>query len=85
MRVIDVFNEANNKKPIKERIDYKEFYNDAINKEVNLRDHFESWIIEREKCRQSRQPFDRLRIFSLCSFPWILDSANKAELLKISN
>lgn len=30
-------------------------------------------------------PFDRLRVFTLCSFPWILDSAHKAELLKISN
>jgi hypothetical protein len=34
--VLDVFNDANNLKRIKERVDYKEFYNDAINKEVNL-------------------------------------------------
>lgn len=30
-------------------------------------------------------PFDRLKIFTLCSFPWILDAANKSELLKIAN
>jgi hypothetical protein len=36
VRVLDVFNDANNLKPVKERVDYREFYNDAINKEVNL-------------------------------------------------
>ena len=85
VRVLDVFNDANNLKSIKERVDYKEFYNDAINKDVNLKDHFEQWIVERERCRQLHRPFDRLKIFTLCSFPWILDAANKSELLKISN
>jgi hypothetical protein len=51
VRVLDVFNEANNLKPFKERIDYKEFYNDAINKEVNLRDHYVMWVQERDRCR----------------------------------
>lgn len=83
--MIDVFNEANNKKAMKDRVEYKEFYNDAINKDTNLRDHFLIWIDERERCRDMRIPFDRLREFTLCSFPWILDSANKAELLKIAN
>ena len=41
VRVLDVFNDANNLKPLKERILYKEFYNDAINREVNLKDHYE--------------------------------------------
>ena len=58
--MLDVFNDANNLKRIKERVDYKEFYNDAINKEVNLQDHFGHWIQERERCRKHRQPFDRL-------------------------
>ena len=44
VRVLDVFNEANNLKPFKERVDYKEFYNDAINKEVNLKDHYIMWV-----------------------------------------
>ena len=43
------------------------------------------WIIEREKSRKHKVPFDRLKVFTLCSFPWILDAANKAELLKIQN
>lgn len=83
VRVLDIFNEANNRKPLKERIPYKEFYNDAINKEVNLKDHLLTWIGEREKCRIENRPFDRHRIFTLCSYPWILDAANKAEMMKI--
>jgi len=51
VRVLDVFNDANNLKPFKERLHYKEFYNDAINKDVNLKDHFDTWVIERERCR----------------------------------
>ena len=71
--------------PIKERIDYKEFYNDAINREINLKEHFEQWIMDREKARALKQQFDRLKNFTLCSFPCLLDAANKADLLKISN
>jgi len=48
---MDVFNDANNQKPSKERVEYKEFYNDAINKDVNLDHDFERWIKERERCR----------------------------------
>ena len=44
VRILDVFNEANNKKDIKHRIGYKDFHNDAINKEVNLKDHYVAWI-----------------------------------------
>jgi hypothetical protein len=44
VRVLDVFNEANNLKPFKERVDYREFYNDAINKEVSLKDHYVMWV-----------------------------------------
>ncbi len=51
VRVLDVFNDANLLKPFKERVDYKEFYNDAINKDVNLKDHYEMWIVERERAR----------------------------------
>lgn len=85
IRVIDVFHEANKKKRFRARLDYREFYNDAINKDVHLDSDFKRWIQERERCRALKVPFDRLRVFTLCSFPWILDSAHKAELLKIAN
>jgi hypothetical protein len=85
VRILDVFNDGNNKKPFKKRVEYKEFYNDAINKEVKLDHDFERWIKERERCRVQKVPFDRLKVFTFFSFPWILSSAHKADLLKISN
>ena len=51
VRVLDVFNEANNLKPLKQRVDYRDFNNDAINKEVSLKEHYVHWIEEREKCK----------------------------------
>jgi len=36
-------NDANEQRDLKHRIDYKEFYNDAINKEVRMTDHFLVW------------------------------------------
>jgi hypothetical protein len=51
VRTLDIFNIANNRRAQKQRIHYKEFYNDAINKDVNLKDHLIMWIQEREKCR----------------------------------
>lgn len=85
VRTIDLFNEANELRASKDRIHFKEFHNDAINKEVSLKDHFIAWIKEREECRRGGRPFDRHKVFTLCSYPWILDAANKSELLKIQN
>lgn len=83
IRFLDVFNEANNQRNLKNRINYKEFYNDAVNKEISLKDHFIMWIKEREYSRVHKTPYDRHRVFTICNYPWILDSANKAEMLKI--
>ena len=83
MKVLDLFNKANNSKRVK--LDYKDFYNDAINKEVNLKQHFELWLTKREHKRRNLANSELEQIFTLCDYPWILDSAHKADLLKIEN
>ena len=85
VRTVDIFSEANNSRHLKDRIHFKDFHNDAINKEVSLKDHFIAWIREREECKKQGRNFDRHRVFTLCSYPWILDASNKSELLKIQN
>ena len=85
VRVLDVFNEANEAKPLTERIDYKEFYNDAINKDVSLKEHFKLWIDSKAKAKALGQPFNRKKIFSFCCFSWIMDAASKADLLKFES
>jgi hypothetical protein len=83
--VLDIFNEANDSRDMKHKIDYREFYNDAINKEVNLNDHLQVWKSEREKAKRSKVKVDRHTRFSLCFYPWILDAANKSDILKVDN
>jgi HECT-domain (ubiquitin-transferase) len=83
--ILDVLEAANSKKPFKQRLDYKEFYNDAINKDLNLSQDFKIWMKERDRCRATKTPYDKYRVFSLCAFPWILDSAFKSEILKTAN
>lgn len=85
IKIIDVFNEANNLRELKEKIDYREFYNDAINSEVRLIDHIIIWVKEKEKSKNQGRPIDKSRIFSLCFYPWILNAASKSDLLKIDN
>lgn len=83
--VLDVLQNGNNKKPYRERVPYKEFYNDAVNKDLDINKDFNIWIKERERCRKASVSFDKFRVFTICSFPWILDSAFKAEILKHAN
>ena len=52
LRVLDLFNNANNAKDLKHRIDYKDFYNDAINKETSLKDHIILWIREKDRAKR---------------------------------
>jgi hypothetical protein len=51
--VLDVLNDANDTRDLKHKIDYKELYNDAINKEVNMSDHFNIWKLERERAKKT--------------------------------
>lgn len=83
--VIDIFNEANNLRDHKNKIDYKEFYNDAINSDVRLIDHILVWKKETEKCKKNQVPLDKTRVFSLCFYPWILNASSKSDLLKVDN
>jgi len=82
LRILDIFNSSNEQRIVKHKIDYKEFYNDAINKEVTLKDHILSWISEKEKARKLNKVYDRYSSFNLCNYPWILDTANKNEIMK---
>ena len=64
-------------------MDYKKFYNEAINTNVQLTKHIELWLQEREKARKQNKPYDRYETFTICSFPWILDAASKSEMMRL--
>lgn len=75
IRLLDVINEANRGN---EQVSYREFYNDAVNKEIDMREQFKQWF------RAMEYPDDH-DIFTLVRFPWILDSSSKSDLLHIES
>jgi hypothetical protein len=85
LRVLDLFNAANEQRLLKYKVDYKEFYNDAINKEVSLKDHIVRWIVDTEKAKKQNRPYDKYQSFNLCVYPWILDAANKSEIMRYNS
>jgi len=44
MKLLDIYNEGNQLKPEFERVNYTEFYNDGVNKEIDLKTEYEAWI-----------------------------------------
>lgn len=82
MEILDVFNDANEKRELKYRIDFKEFYNDAINRDVHITDHLLVWNKERDNAKKENRPVNRTKVFSLCFYPWIFDTGNKSDILK---
>lgn len=78
MQVLDALNNSNERVG---RITYKEFYNDAVNKELNLKDDFENWISSRDQNLDFRSPDG----FSFAFYPWIFDSNTKSTFLQLEN
>lgn len=50
------------------RLDYKAFYNDAVNQEVNLKEDYRRWKSERSE-------------FSFCRHPYVLEPSSKSRVL----
>ncbi len=70
IELLDIFYNTNEDKRTTE-IDFREFYNDSINKEVNIQDHYDIWL-ELKETRALGEPSNDK--FCLLDFPWILDT-----------
>ena len=51
-----------------EGLDYRRFYNDAVNQEVNLKEDYRRWKMARGE-------------FSFCEHPFVLEPASKSRVL----
>lgn len=80
--ILDVYNDANNMKPKGERIVYTHFYNDGINREIESASHYEKWSKALEHCRQNGIEYKKNKNFSLCNYPWLLDTVAKGDIIK---
>jgi hypothetical protein len=85
VKTLDIFNEINNTFKRSHRLNYKEFHNDAINNEVNLKKHIRVWVDGKVTAIERNAEYDRHKDFTLCNYPWILDVEHKVDLLGYEN
>lgn len=79
---MDIYNTANSLKPEGKRVKYSEFYNDGINKEIEIKSHYEKWAKALKYCRKNNLPYKKSKNFTLLNYPWLLDTSSKGEIMK---
>jgi len=87
IEVLELFYLANSDslRPRNERIPIKEFYNDALNKDINLNKQADIFYREWKNAKKMGKEFDKYSFFSLYNYPWTLNAHKKAELFKIKS
>jgi hypothetical protein len=83
IEVMDIFYQANQLKPRAERLHDSEFYNDALNNDVDLSKQASIFYQEWLQARRHQREFDRHSFFTLYNYPWTLNAYRKAELFRI--
>jgi hypothetical protein len=83
IEVMDFFFLANQQKSRKDKIKDSEFYNDALNKDVDLKKQAVIYWNEWKEAKKQKREFDRHSFFTLYNYPWTLNAYKKGELFKI--
>lgn len=83
IEVLDIFYQANQRRSQKEKINDSEFYNDALNKDVDLKKQAQIYYKEYNDAKKQNKNFDRFSFFTLYCYPWTLNAYRKAELFRI--
>jgi hypothetical protein len=71
--------------PKAERIEDKEFHNDAVNNELDLKSSMAEWAKLSKIQVRNNQPITHGNMFNLCSYHWILSPHNKTIMLQKQN
>lgn len=85
IEVLDMFEQANQVRASGFKIKQSEFYNDALNKDVDLKKQALIYSKEWNESLRSGREFDRFSFFTLYCFPWTLNAYRKAELFRIQS
>lgn len=86
VRVLDLLWWVNrNFKQKGEQIEVKEFHNDAVNNNLELKPSMTEWAKQTKIQVRNCQPITAGNLFNLCSYHWILNPHNKAVLLQKYN
>ena len=83
INVLDHFYKANLKREEQDQIPCKEFYNEVLNKDINLQEQYDDWA---EQKRQQKDPdVSYVNVTTLINYPWIFDCFSKSEVLFIDS
>lgn len=83
IQVLDYFYKANLKRDEGNQLGYKEFYNESLNRDINLSDQYEGWIEQKKQLNDPNESF--VNINNVITFPWILDAQAKSDILLIDS
>lgn len=80
---MDIFHQANKLKPRADKVKQEEFYNDALNRDVDLNKQATNYYKEWTAAQKKGQVFDRHSFFTLFNYPWSLNAYKKSELFNV--
>lgn len=83
IEVMDIFYQANYRKPKDDKLADSDFYNDALNNDVDLSKQASIFYQEWNSAKKHHRDFDRHSFFTLYNYPWTLNAYRKAELFRI--
>lgn len=83
IQVMDIFYQANKLKSKSQKIKDSEFYNDALNKDVDLKKQAVNYYKEWKTAQRTGKEFDRHGFFTLFNYPWSLNAYKKSELFNV--
>lgn len=82
IKVLDIFEWVNSLlRSSDEKIEKKEFYNDAVNNNLDLDMQMMQWIKATQIQVRNAQKITHPNSFNLCSYHWILSPHTKSELI----
>lgn len=84
--VLDILYWVNTRFKLKaEMIEDKEFHNDAVNNNLDLKSSMAEWAKNTKIQIRNKQPITHGNMFNLCSYHWILSPHNKTIMLQKQN
>lgn len=82
IRVLDILQWVNaGLREKKNKVEKKEFYNDAVNNNLDLDMQMAQWIKATQIQVRNSQKITHPNNFNLCSYHWIMSPHNKAEMI----
>lgn len=82
IRVLDVLNWLNiSFRDASDQIERKEFHNDAVNNNLDLRMFMNRWADRTNHCIAHNEPFHQSQDFNPCEFHWLLTTHVKTVML----